>query len=413
MKSVRFICMVVAAAWVAWVAPSVAQDLRGIPVRLRPRPAYEPLGMRAGAFMIWPQLTVSELYNDNIYATKHRKQSDWITVMSPDVRIESNWSRHYMMVDVGGQGGMYAAKSDENYLDAHISAQGRLDVQRESFMTARIAFRREHEERGAPDSSFAWEEPAVFYTIDGALSYFHGVGKVSFSGGGEITSIDFKNVDLRNGTSSDLNFRDRFIYEAYGRIAYELLPQVQPFLEFRYNWRCYDQVDPAVGVQRDSRGYRMGIGTGFDLGGITTGDIVFGYMFQDYANLENVGGFWYGLHLLWNVTELTSVQVDVRRTVKETTYPGSSGINGVDATVSVDQELLRNLLAGISLGFTRDSYQGIDLVQRYYTAEARATYLWNRHLSAEFSYRYRSKDSDLSELEYDENQVMLSINASF
>ena len=34
---------------------------------------YDPLGIRAGAFLIYPSLSVSEVYNDNVFAVEQQQ----------------------------------------------------------------------------------------------------------------------------------------------------------------------------------------------------------------------------------------------------------------------------------------------------------------------------------------------------
>ena len=396
-------------AFIILILPVLAFAQRGVPVTEKSRPDYDALGIRAGAFMVKPQITLGLEYNDNIYATKRSKESDWITTVAPQVDVRSEWSRHSLGINAGVKGGMYASESNENYLDGHIFLDGRLDMLRESFFTGRVGFQRLHEERGSPDANLAWDEPAVYYKTDGDMAYYHGVGKVSFSAGTGITNLDFRSVDLKEGGSRSLSIRDRNIYNVNARVAYELTPDVQPFISTRYEWRRYDKSE----AQRDSDGYRIGLGTGFDLGGVTSGEIFAGYMHQDYDDRKNISGFWYGLSLLWNPTMLTSVQADVQSSVKETTLGGSSGIDAVDAGIRVDHELLRNLLVGAFFDYTHDSYKGVNVTDEYYTFGPRLTYLWNRNLSAEAGYAYKAKESNRSDREYTENRFTISLTGKF
>ena len=50
---------------------------------------YEPLGIRAGSFLIYPTLSVSEAYDDNVFATDNDTEDDWITLISPRVRAQA------------------------------------------------------------------------------------------------------------------------------------------------------------------------------------------------------------------------------------------------------------------------------------------------------------------------------------
>lgn len=406
MKQVKVVFLALLAFF---LLAGVALAQRGVPVTEKPRPDYDAQGIRSGGMVIKPELTLGLEYNDNIYATKDNKESDWITIIAPRIKVDSNWTRHALGFDAGLKGGIYASESDENYLDAHIRLSGRMDVLRESFFSALASFERLHEERGERDVSGTWKEPSVYNRSMGNLSYLHGIGKVSLNAGVGITNLDYQSVDLIGGGSDSQDLRDRNIYNVNARMAYELLPNVLPFLAAQYEWRKYDKSE----ARRDSDGYRIGVGTGFDLGGVTTGEIFAGYMHQDYDHRDNISGAWYGLSLLWNVTEMTSVQASVESSVKETTVANAAGINAVDAGIRIDHELLRNLLVGAFFDYTYDDYKSVDITDKYYTVGPRVTYLWNRNLSLGAEYSHKKKDSTPSTRDYTENKFMISLTGKF
>ena len=58
-----------------------------IPVQHRPRPDYDPLGIRAGSFLVFPSLTLSGLYDSNVFATKHDTDSDVAGIVAPVVEV--------------------------------------------------------------------------------------------------------------------------------------------------------------------------------------------------------------------------------------------------------------------------------------------------------------------------------------
>jgi hypothetical protein len=57
-------------------------------------PLHEAPGIHVGGFMVFPELEIGERYDDNIFATKNGRESDFYTVISPSVSVESTWSRH-------------------------------------------------------------------------------------------------------------------------------------------------------------------------------------------------------------------------------------------------------------------------------------------------------------------------------
>lgn len=71
---------------------------RGDTVASRARPELDPLGIRAGAFLIFPELAIDEIYNDNIFAENNDETDDFITSIQPEVTIESDWSRHALAI---------------------------------------------------------------------------------------------------------------------------------------------------------------------------------------------------------------------------------------------------------------------------------------------------------------------------
>ena len=401
-----------AALLITLMAPAagLAAD-RGVSVPDRARPAYDPLGITAGAFTIFPEVTVGTEYNDNIYATRSNKESDWIFTVAPRIRAGSDWSNHAVNMDAGIKSGFYASESDENYVDGHLLANGRLDISRDSSLSARAGIRRLHEDRGEPDvdrQAFSWDEPGIYYRTIAGLDFYQAFGRFGATLGGGYTNLDYKSVDLIDGTSQDRDIQDREIYTVTGRLQYDMHPDVKPFITTRYEWRDYDQSE----AERDSEGYRIGVGTGFDLGGITSGEVYGGYMKQDYDDRSNISGFWFGLSKLWNATPITSVEAFAETSVKETTLQDSSGIRSFDLGLRADHELRRNVLIGAAANYTLNDYRGADLTEDYYAVGPSLTYLWNRNLSAEIGYRYRTKDSDIRDREYSENRFTVAITGS-
>lgn len=65
------------------------QDVRGQSVMERARPGYDAAGIRAGGFMVYPTASVTESYNDNIYATPANETGDLITTLAAGVAVNS------------------------------------------------------------------------------------------------------------------------------------------------------------------------------------------------------------------------------------------------------------------------------------------------------------------------------------
>ncbi len=372
------------------------------------------LGFQMGTFMVYPQLTTGLEYNDNIYAVKNNKESDWIATVAPRIMAANTWSCHNLKLDAGINKGFYIDNSDENYLDAHVMAGSRLNIVKESYLEANGGFASYHEARGSSDALNTWDEPARYEQLNAAGLIHHGMGRFTLRAGGNVVGYMFDKVDLIDGGTQNLNTRDRIEYETHASVGFGWMPSVTPFVETRFNWRQYDKEE----VQRDSDGYRIGAGTRIYMGGITTGEVYGGYMRQKYDNdewREDISGAWYGCSLLWDATRLTSVKTGVTRSVKETTLNGASGISATDVDLNINHELLRNLSIGLGLSYIHDDYEGIDIKDKYYKASPRISYLWNRNLSAGLGYEFTKRDSSQNEVlrEYAVNRLILSLTGSF
>ncbi len=78
---------------------------------------YEPLGIRAGAFRIFPSTDASLTYNDNVYATKDDTDSDFVAVVGPEINVQSDFSRHAVGFNVFSRVGRYFQETKEDYWD--------------------------------------------------------------------------------------------------------------------------------------------------------------------------------------------------------------------------------------------------------------------------------------------------------
>ena len=107
----------------------IAQELkRGASILDRPKPELDPLGVRAGGFLIFPKVEVGTTYDDNVFATENDEEGDFIFQVLPTVTAQSDFSRHQLRFSAGADVGRYADKTSENYIDYFVTGAGRFDV---------------------------------------------------------------------------------------------------------------------------------------------------------------------------------------------------------------------------------------------------------------------------------------------
>lgn len=397
------------------VAPTAAEAQQepdpNVPVQNRPRPEFDPLGIRAGGFLIFPRLTVAETYDSNVFAEPDEEEDDLITVIEPVVEVRSNFPRHELGFEAGAEIGFFAEETDENYQNYFVSTGGTLDVTRNAALSADIGYARDHESRESPESPDAAEEPTPIDEYNAQLSFRQVFNRLNYRLLGAAGFSDFQDVDAIAGGEINQDDRDRFEYDARLRVGYLVSPRFNLFTEGLYTLTDYQVQEDDAGFDRDSQGFGVNAGVEVDLTAILFGEVFGGYRFETFDDnaFDDVSGFWFGAGLTWNVTDLTTIELVGERDVEATTQAGAGGDLATDIRLEVTHELLRNLLLNGFAGYSRDEFEGIDRTDNTYLAGAGAEYLVNRYLSVELGYRFSDRDSDVDDEEFTRHIVSLGL----
>ncbi len=406
-----------AAVLVALGAGSVAadesggSDQRGDSVRYRTRPAYDAVGVHAGAFTVFPQASVTGSFDDNIYATNVNETDDFITELATSVSVESGWSRHALNFVGGVSQYIYADNTDENRLDWNVGADGRIDVTRDTQIRGALAYRQLHEDRGDPSAPAAASEPTEYNLLTGSASVDHKFNRLTTRISGGYSNYDYKDVLSTLGAVIDQDDRDRDQYEEALRIGYDVSPDTNVYVQGTLNQRDYDLTVPAVAVNRDSDGYAVVAGSDFRISNLMQGGVFVGYQRQSYDDptLAESSGVAYGANVEWYVTPLTTITFDAASTIEETTTAGASGYNAQSAGVRVDHELLRNVLINARVSYEQDDYDGVARSDDKVRAGLGLDYLLNRNFTVGVGYDYVDNSSDVAGNEYKRNIVGLTL----
>jgi hypothetical protein len=417
-------CVALAVATAVSDAASAQQQLapklpevapHGETVATRARPELDPLGIRAGTFLIYPKLGIDETYNDNVFATRSGEKDDFITDIKPELSVESNWANHAVNLRTGADAGFYSQFSRLDYTDYFVSGDGRLDVTRDAALFAGGGYAREHEEPGEPDAPSDAKQPTEYDLINGFGRYVQKFGRFRGIGEATILRLDYDKTNTVAGPSDSNTGRDRNTYAGGMQLGYEIVPSYEAFVRAEGNERRYDQ-RVTGGVERNSQGYNAVAGVSLDLGGVVFGDVYAGYLQQFYedSTFNTLSAPTAGLSLTWNVTTLTTINARAARVVQETTQGGASGILRTTGGLTADHELLRNLILTAGLTVTNDDYQDIKRNDYYYITGVGARYLMNRNIYANIGYqfvRHTTDGRDTTDNSYYQNLVRIGLEA--
>ena len=278
-----------------------------VPVTGRPRPDFDPLGIRAGGFLIYPSVTVDGQYNDNIFADDDNEESDVIFTFQPRIVARSNFPRHSLNLTVQSDIGQYVDNTDENFLDYGTNLGGRLDITRSNRLVGGVNYLHSHESRDDPEDPGVEvsDEPVEFDEYGGNLGFEQDFNRFNFAVIGDVERRDYEEEEDAD--------RDRFLYGGRVRTGYFISPRLNAFLQGGYRREVRDtseQDDPPI--KRDNDVYDARVGTAIDITGLLFGEVSIGWQFQEFdeSELDSENGLAYGAGLTWNPTQLTSLRLD-------------------------------------------------------------------------------------------------------
>jgi len=373
-------------------------------------PDYLGTGIKAGSFMLHPQMSLDEAYNNNIYATRGGKISDAITDARPSIVAESDWENHALRFSADGDAGRYASHTKEDYNDYDVKADGRLDITRGNYLWGGLNYLKQHEARGTPDDLNNGVKPVVYDEALGRVGFTHDVGRLSTTVGTEVRKFEYNNGYTSGGTVIEQDARNRMEYGAGLRFDYELIPGYKAFV--KGNGNIIDYETPALLGNRNSHGFSADVGTAVEVTGKVRGEVYLGYLAQEYDNstFKTIDGIDAGGKLIWSVTGLTTVEGGMLRSVNETIFPGAYGYIDTAAFANIQHDLTRDIRLNARADYHSYKYEGISRTDNVPTLSAGARYLLNKNIEARADYTYQERDSDAPNSNYQQNLAKVSLS---
>lgn len=389
---------------VPWADATVDQAA----VATRHRPEYDPVGIRLGSFFFLPSLGVGEAYNDNIFATEADAKNDYITLVSPRLVLKSDWGRHALYARATGDFGLYKSFTDQNYEDYTAETGGRLDISRDQALTGSVSYANLHEDRSSPDDvggtkPTTYERPAI------NAKYSQRFNRLGADLEARGDHLSFNNVPLFGGGTLDSTDRNRYEAEGSLRVSYNFLPTTAVFMRGAYSRDIYDHTPDNNGFDRDSRGYRVDTGMTIDLTELLKLEASVGYLNTSFDDprLSTVSDPAGTILATWNITRLTTMKADFQRTATPTTLNGASSEVDTGGFVSLDHELLRNLILSARFGYTNTFFEGISRVDNTILGAASARYLLFQGAALSAAYQRDDRSSNATGADYNRDMITL------
>lgn len=369
---------------------------RNTSVQERPRPEYAPLGIRTGGFTIYPSLDLGAGYSDNVYSLPSNEIGDAYFDIRPRAQIVSNWSRHRLQFQGGGNFRRYTKESGKNEDGWYARAAGRAELGLNATFDVNGRVEQLYETRYSPTSTATVRSSAPYQVKEARALLQYSRGRVRLAGSGEFADYDFKSLVTLDGATQNQDNRDRSVFTGAFLAEYAVSPDMSVYGQISYDSSDYSrELEPGI-PNRDGSSVAAIGGISLDLTALLRGRIGIGYMTRDYhADIyRNVEGFAAEAQIEYFPSSLTTVTLTARRRVDDATLIEAGGYFSTAATLRVDHELLRNLILNLQTNYEIGDYKGVDSKAKIFQLSGGGRYLISRATSFGFNLSYGERRED-------------------
>jgi hypothetical protein len=406
--------------------PAMAGTVVGQPPRKRLRIDDDPFGAvgdYAGGFLIKSALELSGGYDTNPGRTAVAQGSPFY-VVAPEFLAVSDWERHAVVADLRGSftgygntfpppadGTVSSAPTDVDRPDFTGHIDGRLDVTRDTRLLGQVRLRVATDNPGSPNIQAGLARYPIYATLGSTFGIDQSFNRLDVSAGGTVDRTAYTNSQLTDGSSTTNDDRNFNQFGGVGRVSYDLLPGVKPFVEGEADTRVHDQLVDRNGYMRNSDGGFVKGGTSFELSRILTGEASIGWAARTYEDprLLPLQGLLTSASLVWVATPLTTAKFLATTSIDETTLPGVSGVLTHVYIFEVDHDFRRWLTAIGKFTFGTYDYQGDSRHDKTYSLEGDLVYKMTRNLWVKGTLRRDVLDSNILGSSSASTVVMLGI----
>jgi hypothetical protein len=379
---------------------------------VEPEDPYAPLGIRAGAFDLFPAVELSGGYNTNPGQSHDAKGAALVSVL-PELKAQSNWSRHELKAELRGSYTGYSPDQTPTLSRPYFNGKvdGRVDVTRDTRIDLDTHLLVSTDNPNSPNLQAGLAKLPIFATFGGSAGVGQKFNRFDLSLKGTAERTVYQQSQLTDGSTASNDDRNFDQYGGILRGGYELSPGVTPFVEFGADTRVHDLNTDFFGFQRDSKGLTGKAGTTFELSKLLTGEIALGYtrrVYQD-SRLQDTAGLIGDASLTWTASALTTVRLTGSSTVGESTQPGVSGVLYRDVGLQVDHAFRRWLIGSVKVGFGLDDYVGDSREDNRYSAGVGLTYKFDRSWQVKGEVRQDWLHSNFSGNNYSATTFLLGL----
>lgn len=379
----------------------------------RPHPELQPLGVRAGAFLIFPDVMTSAAATSNVFGSTNDAVSDAYAIVAPRVQANSQWSRHSLRGHASGTFRRYLSYPIKNENGYDVGVESRLDIVGSSNVRAAVNADRIYVTQFSGDFP---QLSASSLPIDRQVASLRGTyefNRLTLLGDVNVTRLNFSDTIALNGNTLDQDYLDRRATRLTGRAEYNVSPVTSFFVQGVYTQHSYS--DRSTTLDRSGDELRVIAGAAFDVTPLIRTRLGAGYLTRSYdqQGLPSVSGLAFDAQVDYLFSELTTISLAARRDVRDAVVTGSTSYTSSRASAEIDHELLRHLILIARADLEKDDFARIDRDDTLFHVGAGATYTFNRYLVMTPMVDYSNRGSSGAQQGQRFNEIRASVSVAF
>lgn len=382
---------------------------------------YVPIGMKLGSFLLFTEAEIGTILTDNVLDTDLDEHPDQALEFAPEVRLESNWARHFFMAQFTADRSWYKnfAVEDDRIYQALL--RGRIDITRRNHVELELEKSQTQVGRDSVSLTDIAGEQTDLHEQHITASADHTFNRLTLKLTGTVSDYDYENVtqtvlDQFDPTLGTLGvpFQDVRDYredELKLRSSYELSPVTTMFFEGAVNERDYKQSINSAGFRRNSSGVTLLSGAVFNFTNHFTGEIGAGWGQQQSVDdrLSPIQGPLIDADLIWLPSPLTKLEFIARSEIDDTSLTDSVGAIDHYFEFSLQHAFWRYLVLGSYVSYEKATYADDPLVDQRLKLGLTSEYYFNPYASVYARYEYTDFFSTNEQSDFIENEVRLGV----
>lgn len=372
--------------------------------------------IKMGGFLVRPSLAVEQSYTSNLLFTQTDRQADFVTKVTPDVRVEKNIRDHEFSFAGSASSYRHARKKSEDRSDARADFQGRVVVLHKLKVPFGLSYERSHVDRSDDRSIVMARTPLR----TGRFAAFAGVVFKPNRMGVDFTVTQERKTfaDGLDGTGVSVIRHDGDYRENSGRLrlGYDMRAGWTPFVQADLHDRGYQRGSyngtDFSGDDRDFRNSLYSGGVAFDRG-MYSGSLAVGLqdLGYDKDSLPDQEILALQAALAWSVTPATTIDIHLSRMLEDDFILRSPFVSSRLSLEGV-RELNQRVSARVGFEGRYEDFNTTVRDDRVYSAVAGVDYEINSKLRATGNVSHHIRNSNVSGADDRESRMTVGLTGS-